>query len=72
MSVSWKGLVDMRNLQILVSPALLKGHTEIYEFPYLPLASPCSTVSKFRDLKKGVERKSKNPRQGRQREQVLS
>lgn len=36
MSASWKGLVDMRNLQILVSPVLLKGQTEIYEFPYLP------------------------------------
>lgn len=31
------------------------------------LTSPYSTVSRFRDLKKGVERKSKNPRRGHQR-----
>lgn len=41
MSASWKGLVDMRNLQILVSPVLLKGQTEIYEFPYLPHLTIC-------------------------------
>lgn len=57
MSICWKSPADRSNLQILESLALLKGQIEIYEFPYLPLALSCSTASKFRGLKMGVERK---------------